>query len=276
VLAQQPDYLIVQANDPRPHYLPTNSHLRLPTLLILPVWVKKKLAAILWLAGSLSKQFTTEDITLARQLADQVAVALSNSSLIAELQEMNWGALQALARAVDAKSAWTAGHSERVTELALKIGKTLNLNSDSLEKLQRGAFLHDIGKIGVPLAVLDKPAKLSDEEFGLIKRHPDLGAKIIEPINAFKAIIPMIVQHHERFDGKGYPAGLAGEEIHQSARILAVADVYDAVSSDRPYRKGMVIEAALGLIQKEAGRQFDPEMVEALLKVIAKDQQRAA
>ena len=128
----------------------------------------------------------------------------------------------------------------------------------------------------MPLAVLDKPAKLSEEEFGLIKRHPDLGAKIIEPINAFKAIIPMIAQHHERFDGKGYPAGLAGEEIHQSARILAVADVSDAVSSDRPYRKGMVIEAALGLIQKEAGRQFDPEMVEALLKVIAKDQQRAA
>ena len=276
VLAQHPDYLIVQANDPRPHYLPTNSHLRLPTLLILPVWVKKKLAAILWLAGSLSEQFTTEDITLARQLADQVAVALSNSSLIAELQEMNWGALQALARAVDAKSAWTAGHSERVTELALKIGKVLNLNSDSLEKLQRGAFLHDIGKIGVPLAVLDKPAKLSDEEFGLIKRHPDLGAKIIEPINAFRAIIPMIAQHHERFDGKGYPAGLAGEEIHRSARILAVADVYDAVSSDRPYRKGMVIEAALGLIQKEAGRQFDPEMVKALLKVIAEEQQMAA
>jgi HAMP domain-containing protein len=276
VLAQHPNYLIVQANDPRPHYLPTNSHLRLPTLIILPVWVKKKLAAILWLAGSLSEQFTPEDITLARQLADQVAVALSNSSLIAELQEMNWGALQALARAVDAKSAWTAGHSERVTELALKIGKVLNIDSDSLEKLQRGAFLHDIGKIGVPLAVLDKPAKLSDEEFGLIKRHPDLGAKIIEPINAFREILPMVSQHHERFDGKGYPAGLAGEEIHQGARILAVADVYDALSSDRPYRKGMVIEATLGLIQKEAGHQFDPEMVKALLKVIAEDQQRAA
>jgi putative nucleotidyltransferase with HDIG domain len=276
VLAQHPNYLIVQANDPRPHYLPKNSHLRLPTLLILPVWVKKKLAAILWLADSLSEQFTTEDITLARQLADQVAVALSNSSLIEELQEMNWGALQALARAVDAKSAWTAGHSERVTELALKIGKALHLDSDSLEKIQRGAFLHDIGKIGVPLAVLDKPAKLSDEEFGLIKRHPDLGAKIIEPINAFKAILPMIAQHHERFDGKGYPGGLAGEAIHQSARILAVADVYDALSSDRPYRKGMGIEAALGLIQKEAGYQFDPEMVKALLKVIAEDQQRAA
>jgi putative nucleotidyltransferase with HDIG domain len=189
---------------------------------------------------------------------------------------MNWGALQALARAVDAKSAWTAGHSERVAELALKIGKSLNLNSNSIENLQRAAFLHDIGKIGVPLAVLDKPSKLSEEEFHLIKRHPGLGAKIIQPINAFKTITPMIAQHHERFDGKGYPVGLAGEEIHQGARILAVADVYDALSSDRPYRKGMVIEATLELIQKEAGGQFDPEMVEALLKVIAEEQQRAA
>jgi HAMP domain-containing protein len=276
VLAQHPNYLILKKNDSRPHYLPANSQLRLPTLLVLPVWVNKKLAAILWLAGSLSDEFTTEDITLARQLADQVAVALSNSSLISELREMNWGALQALARAVDAKSAWTAGHSERVAELALKLGKALNLNSNSLETLQRAAFLHDIGKIGVPVAVLDKPAKLSDEEFGLIKRHPDWGVKIIEPINAFKSITPMIAQHHERFDGKGYPAGLAGEQIDRSARILAVADVYDALSSDRPYRKGMTIEAALGIIEKEAGRQFDPEMVKALLKVIAEDQQRAA
>ncbi len=238
--------------------------------------MKKNLAAILWLAGSQTEQFTTEDITLARQLADQVAVALSNSNLIAELQEMNWGALQALARAVDAKSAWTAGHSERVAELALKMGKALNLGSDALEDLQRAAFLHDIGKIGVPVAVLDKTSKLDDEEFRLIKCHPDLGAKIIEPINAFRAITPMIAQHHERFDGKGYPAGLAGEEIHQGARILAVADVYDAISSDRPYRKGMKIGEALELIQSETGGQFDPVMVEALLKVIAKDQQKAA
>ena len=275
VLGAYPKYLILEANDPRPHYLPKNSHLRQPNLLILPVWVKKNLAAILWLAGSRLEQFTTEDITLARQLADQVAVALSNSSLIAELREMNWGALQALARAVDAKSAWTAGHSERVAELAFKMGKALNLDPKALEDLQRAAFLHDIGKIGVPVRVLDKPSQLDDQEFGLIKRHPDLGAKIIEPINAFKAIPPMIVQHHERYDGKGYPAGLAGEEIHQGARILAVADVYDAISSDRPYRKGMQIEEVLVLIQAEAGRQFDPVMVEALLNVIGKHQQRA-
>ncbi|MBW2469870.1 MAG: HD domain-containing protein [Deltaproteobacteria bacterium] len=276
VLAAYPKYLILEPNDPWPHYLPKMSQLQLPNLLVLPVWVKKNLAALLWLARSQSEQFSTEDITLARQLADQVAVALSNSSLIAELQEMNWGALQALARAVDAKSAWTAGHSERVAELALKMGKALNLSSDALENLQRAAFLHDIGKIGVPVAVLDKTAKLNDEEFGLIKCHPDLGAKIIEPINAFRSITPMIAQHHERFDGKGYPAGLAGEEIHQGARILAVADVYDAISSDRPYRKGMSFEEVLVLIQSEAGGQFDPAMVEALLKVIAQDQQQAA
>lgn len=276
VLAAYPKYMIIETNDPRPLYIPKNPQLQFPNLLILPVWVKNNLAAILWLAGSQTDQFTTEEITLARQLADQVTVALSNSSLIAELQEMNWGALQALARAVDAKSAWTAGHSERVAQLALKMGKALHFGSDALEELQRAAFLHDIGKIGVPVAVLDKPSKLDDEEFRLIKGHPDLGAKIIEPINAFRSITPMIAQHHERFDGKGYPAGLAGEEIHLGARILAVADVYDAISSDRPYRKGMLIEEVLELIQSEAGRQFDPHMVEALLKVIAKDQQQAA
>ena len=271
-----PKYLILDANSPKPHYIPANPQLQLPNLLILPVWVKKNLAAILWLARNQSERFTKEDLTLARQLADQVAVALANSSLIAELKERNWGALQALARAVDAKSAWTAGHSERVAELALKMGKALNLSSDALEDLKRAAFLHDIGKIGVPVAVLDKATKLDDEEFRLIKCHPDLGAKIIEPINAFRSITPMIAQHHERFDGKGYPAGLAGEEIHQSARILAVADVYDAISSDRPYRKGMLIEEVLARIQSEAGRQFDPVMVEALLKVIAEDQKQAA
>ena len=276
VLAQHPNYHIIEADDSRPHYLPSNSQFRLHNFLILPVWVKQKLAAILWLAGSQSENFTPEDITLGHQLTDQIAVALSNSTLIAELQEMNWGALQALARAVDAKSAWTAGHSERVAELAFKMGKELNLNSNALEDLQRAAFLHDIGKIGVPVAVLDKPSQLNDEEFRLIKRHPDLGAKIIEPINAFQAITPMIVQHHERFDGKGYPGGLAGEKIHQGARILAVADVYDAISSDRPYRKGMELEEAVVLIQSEAGRQFDPVMVEALLKVITKNQQEAA
>ena len=136
--------------------------------------------------------------------------------------------------------------------------------------------LHDIGKVGIPSAILDKPSRLSDEEFRIIKRHPEIGAKIVEPINAYREITPVIAQHHERFDGKGYPMGLAGEEIDQGARIIAAADVYDALSSDRPYRKGWEIGKIIELMQAEADRQFDPVVVKALFEVIAKDQKKAA
>ena len=275
VLAQNANYLIIHANDTIPHYLPATISMQLQTLLILPIWDKKNLAAVLWLGICNSKQFTDEDITLARQLADQIAVALSNSSLIEKLKEMNWGTLQALARTVDAKSPWTAGHSQRVAEMALQIGSALQLNPESLENLHRAALLHDIGKVGIPLTILDKQNGLNDEEFQLVKLHPELGAKIIEPINAYRELIPIIAQHHERFDGKGYPDKLAGEAIHPDARILAVADVYDALSSDRPYRKGLPIEEVLEIMQKETGSQFDPAVVKALLKIIEEGYQIA-
>jgi putative nucleotidyltransferase with HDIG domain len=180
------------------------------------------LQAVLWIGRINSKEFIDEDITLSRQLADQIAVALSNSNLIEELKEMNLGMLQAFARLVDAKSPWTAGHSHRVCELALSIAEALNLQLDDRENLHRAALLHDIGKIGVPSNILNKTDKLSDEEFRLIKNHPSLGAKILEPIIAYKGIIPIVSQHHERFDGLGYPVGIAGKEIHKGARILAV------------------------------------------------------
>jgi putative nucleotidyltransferase with HDIG domain len=275
VLAQNPNYLVIHFNDTMPHYLPITISMQLRTLLILPIWDKKNLSAVLWLGICNSKQFTAEDITLARQLADQIAVAFSNSSLIQKLKEMNWGTLQALARTVDAKSPWTAGHSQRVAEVALQIGSALQLSPESLENLQRAAFLHDIGKVGIPLTILDKQNGLNDEEFQLIKLHPELGAKIIEPIHAYRELIPIIAQHHERFDGKGYPDGLAGEAIHRDARILAVADVYDALSSDRPYRKRLPIEDVLEIMQKEAGSQFDPAVVKALLKIIEEGYQIA-
>jgi putative nucleotidyltransferase with HDIG domain len=248
----------------------------LPTFLILPIWVERNLSAVLWIAAKGVKQFTIEDITSVRQLADQIAVALSNSSLIEELKEMDWGTLKALARAVDAKSPWTAGHSQRVTDMALRIGSVLELKPKELENLHRAALLHDIGKVGIPSAILDKKSELSDDEFRLIKRHPEMGGKIIEPINAFREIIPIIVQHHERFDGQGYPEGLAADAIHRSARILAVADVYDSMLSDRPYRKKLVIGQILEIMQKEAGKQFDPVMVKALLEVTKNDHEKAA
>ena len=236
--------------------------------LLLPIRFNSKLIAVLWLGAKTNREFSEEDISLARQIGDQLSIALSNANLVTELSEMSWGTLQALARTVDAKSAWTAGHSLRVTEVALRIGGNLNLDSKSLEVLHRASLLHDIGKVGVPSVLLDKSSKLTDEEFRIIKNHPTIGARIVEPIKPFQEIIPIIAQHHERYDGRGYPNGYAAEQIHWGARILAVADIFDALASDRPYRKAMPIGQILELMQKESGRQLDPVAVNALLNVM--------
>ena len=197
-----------------------------------------------------------------------MAVALSNSRLMEKLNKLNWGTLWALARAVDAKSPWTAGHSGRVTKMALKIAEVLIPDPRERENLHRAALLHDIGKLGIAADILDKPGKLTDEEYEIIKSHPRIGARILQPIEEYESIIPVVLHHHERFDGKGYPEGLSGNSIPFGARILAVADVFDAMKSDRPYRAGMPLERVMGIIQEESGRQFDPEVVEALMSVI--------
>jgi putative nucleotidyltransferase with HDIG domain len=205
-----------------------------------------------------------------------VAVALSNATLIEEMDQLSWGTLKALARTVDAKSSWTAGHSTRVTKMALKIGSVLAISPKKLDDLHRAALLHDIGKVGIPLSILDKPGALDDEEYAMIKKHPSIGARILEPIASYKNILPMVLQHHERFDGKGYPDGLSGDEIDIGARILAVADVFDAIKSDRPYRKGMALERVIDIITEEAGRQFDPVVVDAFLEIMRQEKTKAA
>jgi putative nucleotidyltransferase with HDIG domain len=187
------------------------------------------------------------------------------------LDQLNWGALTALARAIDAKSKWTAGHSERVTRLALKIGAVLGLTQEELDDLHRAGLLHDIGKIGTPGEVIDKPASLTEEENRIIGEHPSLGARILEPIRAYAKIIPMVKQHHEWFNGEGYPDGIDREAITLGARILAVADVYDALSSERPYRPAMEPAQVFPMMRENSGTHFDPVVVEAFFKVMDKD-----
>lgn len=187
------------------------------------------------------------------------------------LDRLNWGALTALARAIDAKSEWTAGHSERVTKLALKIGRALALTQEELDNLHRAGLLHDIGKIGTPAELIDKSDRLTHEEQQIVNEHPRIGERILEPIEAYAEIVHIVRQHHERFNGKGYPEGLAGEAITLGARILAVADVYDALSSERPYRTAMEPDQALHIIEENSGSHFDPVVVEAFLKVIERD-----
>jgi putative nucleotidyltransferase with HDIG domain len=191
------------------------------------------------------------------------------------MDQLNWGTLKALARAIDAKSQWTAGHSEQVTRLALEVGLVLGLSQEEQTNLHQAALLHDIGKIGIPAELIDKPGKLTEEEYRSIREHPVIGARILEPIDAYAEIIPIVRQHHEWFNGNGYPDGLAGEAITLGARILAVVDVYDAISSQRPYRPGLEPDQALEVIKQKSGNHFDPVVVEAFLRVIEKDKKAA-
>ncbi len=192
------------------------------------------------------------------------------AELIEKLAQNDLGTLTALARTVDTNSPWTAGHSERVTALAMDLGRELGLPPDEIDLLHRGGLLHDIGKVGVPPSILDKPGKLTQEEFAVVKKHPSKGAEILEPIPNLQKVIPIVLQHHERFDGKGYPNGLSGEDISLHARILALADVVDALVSDRPYRPGWSREKVLAHTRENAGQQFDPEVVEAFIRIEAR------
>jgi HD-GYP domain-containing protein (c-di-GMP phosphodiesterase class II) len=263
-----PEYLIADVDKNQLSFLSLLVGQGDESFLILPVLLKEKLKAAIAIRRPRTNVISIEEITSVRRTADQVAVALSNAMLIDELEQLNWGTLKALARAVDAKSPWTAGHSIRVTDAALKIGAAMRLSPNKLNDLHRAALLHDIGKVGVPAAILDKPGALDDDEYALIKKHPSIGARILEPIASYKHILPMILQHHERYDGKGYPDGLSENDIDIGARILAVADTFDAVKSDRPYRKGWDLYRVIDLITKEAGHQFDPDVVEAFLEII--------
>ena len=275
-LNSHPEYLIIDADKNQLSFISTLVGQGIESFLILPIFVKLKLKAVITIGRSQTKAYNAQDIIQARQMADQVAVALSNATLIEEMDQLSWGTLKALARTVDAKSSWTAGHSMRVTEMALKIGSALAISPKKLDDLHRAALLHDIGKVGIPLSILDKPGALDDEEYMMIKKHPSIGARILEPIASYKDILPIVLQHHERFDGKGYPGGLSGYEIDIGARILSVADVYDALKSDRPYRKGWALERVIDLINKEAGRQFDPHVVEAFLAIMRQEKTKAA
>jgi putative nucleotidyltransferase with HDIG domain len=231
---------------------------------VFPLFVKGALAGFIALGLRNLEHCDPDDLQQVRQIANQVAVALANAQLLEDLDLLNWGALTALARTVDAKSPWTAGHSERVAKTAIEIGRVLGLSNDESENLHRAALLHDIGKIAIPANILNKPGRLTDEERQLVEAHPSTGARILEPIQAFESVIPAVLQHHERYDGKGYPNGLAGEKISLAGRIMAVADVYDSLISDRPYRSGMDKERVLKVIKKETGRFFDPNVIRAL------------
>jgi HD-GYP domain-containing protein (c-di-GMP phosphodiesterase class II) len=196
-------------------------------------------------------------------LADSVNnMADSIEKLLETQEEAYLQALKSLTQALQKKDRYTAGHSGRVKHYSLRLGERLGLDEPTLDLLGRGALMHDVGKIGIPDAVLNKPAPLDDDEFALMQQHPEFTAAIMRPLTRFRAFAEIAAWHHERWDGKGYPDGLVGEETPLLARIVAIADAWDAMTGDRVYRKGMPVEKALGILEAEADRgQFDPTLI---------------
>lgn len=242
------------------------SHIRVPLVL------KGNVTGILHVGAKRPAFFTPNDLSTLEKLAYQIGVALENARLLTDLQELFLGTVKSLASAIDAKSPWTAGHSERVTKYAIAIGKAMGFPEKDLNDLELAALLHDIGKIGIYDAILDKPEKLTDEEYAIIKRHPAKGAELLKPIKQLKHIIPWIRHHHEGYNGTGYPEGLKEDEIPLMARILTVSDSFDAMTSKRPYRDALSREKVIEEMKRCSGTQFDQKVVEVFLKVLESGQ----
>ena len=207
--------------------------------------------------------FRRGEYRLLNSMAEQLALVIANSDLYDDLEQFIVNLVRSLVHAIEAKDVYTRGHSERVSRISMSIGRKLGLGEDDMGRLQWASMLHDIGKIGTSEAILNKPGKLNEEEFDHIKMHPSRGAAILEPIQQLAESLPGILHHHERYDGTGYPDGLAGEQTPYLARIIGVADTYDALTSDRAYRAAIATEKARDIIRECAGTQLDPAVVQA-------------
>jgi HD-GYP domain-containing protein (c-di-GMP phosphodiesterase class II) len=212
-------------------------------------------------------EFDSIDGNLLSSIANNAAIYLENSILFDDARRLMLGLLHSLVSAVDAKDAYTCGHSERVALLSRLIAQKAGLSQALVERIYLAGLMHDVGKIGVPEAVLQKTGKLTPEEFEQIKKHPEIGARILGDIKQLQDIIPGVLHHHERYDGRGYPSGLAGETIPLLGRIICVADCFDAMTSSRTYRKAMPLEVALTEMRRCAGTQFDPAVTDAFLQI---------
>jgi putative nucleotidyltransferase with HDIG domain len=240
---------------------------RTRNIICVPVKVKERVIGVLEAVNKKrGEQFDRDDLSLFVSLADQVAIALDNARLYQELEEMFFQTAESLADAIEKRDPYTGGHTQRVTSYSLATARHLQLKSWDKRCLKIAAVLHDVGKIGIEDEILRKPEPLSPEEYNTIKLHTKMGAEILDHIRQLKDIIPGVRYHHEQTNGKGYPEGLKGEETPIIAKIVAVADTYDAMTTDRPYRKALTKETAIEELKRCSGVQFDSKVVDAFVK----------
>jgi len=209
--------------------------------------------------------YSSIDVQLHRAVADRITAFLENQRLYDDLADLLMGLLHAMVSSIDAKDPYTSGHSERVAHLSRRLAEALGYTPVMCQRVYLSGLLHDVGKIGVPDAILCKPGKLTDDEFTILKKHPEIGGRILTRIRQLTDLMPGVLYHHERYDGRGYPSKRAGKDIPRLGRIICLADCFDAMTTNRTYRAAMPIDSAIAEIRRCAGSQFDPQMSEAFL-----------
>jgi putative nucleotidyltransferase with HDIG domain len=236
------------------------------SVVCVPLRTPRKRLGVLHLdRGPFQPRFTRNDLRLADGLAAHVSVSIESAQLIHKQREMYLATVRMLSHVIEARDENTNSHTQRVTRFALLLGEHLGLSAEDLDVLRLGTPLHDIGKIGIDDVILRKPAPLSPAEQKIMRTHPQRGAEIVAQVRELASILPIVRSHHERWDGKGYPDGLAGKQIPRLARIVAVADAFDIMTSERPYRQPLAPADARAELERHSGTQFDPEVVAALL-----------
>ncbi|MBN2429981.1 MAG: FHA domain-containing protein [Acidobacteria bacterium] len=248
--------------------------LGLKSVMCVPLKHRDQICGIIYVdSHNVARGFNDDDLQILEALADHAAIAIENARLVEENKEMFFSTIEALAEAIEKRDPYTGGHTQRVLKISLDIAAEMKMAPDDQENLKMAALLHDIGKIGIDDSILRKHTQLTPAEFDLIRQHPQIGAEIVDRIRNIDLVLPGILLHHEKFDGTGYPFGYRQEKIPMQARIIAVADSFDAMVTDRPYRKGLPFHEALAELKNNKGSQFDPEVVDVFRRVI--DRERA-
>lgn len=243
-------------------------HFQTHSLLGVPMRIQERVIGVLEALNKKEGVFTEEDVKILTAIASQAAVAIENAQLMEALQESYESTLEGWAAALDLRDKETEGHSQRVTQLAVQLAQELGMSKEDLAYLRQGALLHDIGKMGVPDRILHKHGPLTEQEQATMRQHPVNAYRMLYPIKHLRPAIDIPYCHHEKWDGNGYPNGLKGEEIPLAARIFTIVDVWDALRSDRPYRQAWSVKKTVAYLQEQAGKSFDPHIVQRFVETL--------